>query len=115
MFLDLAKVYATVSPAKLIDVLGSIGICGIPQKLFVNYLSDRTQCVKINTTTSNATKVKYGIPQGTVLGPVLFILYINDIFTIPTRRQIISYADDMVTLHKQKLDRFKNKGWKQSS
>ena len=94
VFIDLAKAFDTVSHTLLLDSLNNIGIRGITLNLFESYLSNRYQCVKINGYLSNLRRVEYGVPQGTVLGPVLFNIYLNDLFSLPTKGSIITYADD---------------------
>ena len=61
---------------------------------FQNYLSNRKQCVQINNTTSSLHGISCGVPQGSILGPTLFILYINDLITHVKLFNLILYADD---------------------
>jgi hypothetical protein len=82
------------------DKLYKYGIRGIPHKLTESYLRNRTQHVKVTHTEGNQTReylsgsipVSYGVPQGSVLGPLLFILYINYIPHL-TKGRLIMYAD----------------------
>lgn len=93
-FLDLAKAFDTVDHQILIMKLSRYGIRGSPLQLIESYLENRQQRVKANEATSDYLTVQTGVPQGTILGPLLFILYINDMLTGVSDNTIISYADD---------------------
>lgn len=99
LFLDLSKAFDTVSIPKLLLKLEAVGIRGVALDLFRSYLSNRTQKVKIEEYTSEEEYITTGVPQGSVLGPTLFIIYINDLckLTIPFCN-IYTYADDTALL-----------------
>lgn len=72
-----------------------MGIRGIPLELFKDYLTDRKQRVKINNIYSDAIAVDYGIPQGSIVGPTLFLIYVNDLCQLQLMKgRIFTFADD---------------------
>lgn len=94
VFIDLKKAFDTVCHTQLINSLDNLGFRGNSLNLLKSYLDNRIQYTEINSVRSRANIVEYGVPQGTVLGPVLFILYINSLFDLQTSGSTISYADD---------------------
>ena len=93
-FLDLAKAFDTVHHQMLLDKLYNYGIRGSDYNLLKNYLTNRQQRVTLNKKTSKFESVIIRVPQGTILGPLLFILYINDLLLDMPENAIVSYADD---------------------
>ena len=80
----------------LLRKLFDMKICNRVIKWITSYLSDRTQCTRIGTNISNDMKVETGVPQGSILGPLFFLCYINDITNVCKNSQILMYADDTV-------------------
>jgi hypothetical protein len=96
VFLDLKKAFDTVDHEILTGKLKSFGLANREILWFQNYLSDRKQCVKTNDLTSSPQNINTGVPQGSILGPLLFTLYINDIETCVENSNLHLYADDTV-------------------
>ena len=96
VFIDLSKAFDTVSHSSLVNKLITFGIKSYELQWFTNYLLNRSQCVSFDGSMSEKFKITSGVPQGSILGPLLFILYINDIDNHLTRAHIIKYDDDTV-------------------
>ena len=79
VFVDLQKAFDTVNHQILLAKLDNYGICGFTNDWFKSYLSNRNQYISINGYDSRLAAISCGVPQGSVLGPFLFLLYINDL------------------------------------
>lgn len=102
VFLDLSKAFDTIDHDILLSKLEHYGIRGIALKWFKNYLHNRLQYVVVNGVKSQSRKVKYGVPQGSVLGPLLFLIYINDIINSSQLFTYSLFADDTCLLSHHK-------------
>lgn len=94
IFLDFKRAFETIEPYILIEKLRNYGIGALALKWFDSYLSNRKQCVRINGTISNVIENKLGVPQGSILGPLLFIIYINEFSNILKSCKLQMFADD---------------------
>ena len=92
--IDLKKSFDTLDHNILINKLDNIGIRGLPKVLLSSYLSNRSQYVKLNGAISNMEYISFGIMQGSVLGPLIFLIYINDMPNILKYSTSIIFADD---------------------
>ena len=94
IYLDFAKAFDKVDHEILIQKLKNIGIEGKLLEWICNFLNDRDQVVVVDNIFSYIAKVVSGVPQGTVLGPILFLIYLNDISDCLNSCDLSCFADD---------------------
>jgi len=99
IFLDLSKAFDTVNHKKLLNILPNFSITVTSLIWFTSYLENRKQTVRINGITGDDLFINCGVPQGSVLGPLLFILYINHMCNLDIDGRIVTYADDTCLLY----------------
>ena len=98
VFLDLSKAFDTIDHNILLHKLEFYGVRGLALNWFQSYLTDRKQYVLYNNVQSQTLDITCGVPQGSVLGPLLFLIYVNDIANCLAHSKLISFADDTTQL-----------------
>ena len=93
VFIDLKKAFDTVDHKLLVEQLSFYGVRGIANMWLENYLMNRKQYVVVDNQASRMQFIKCGVPQGSVLGPVLFLLFINDICNVSNLLKFVLFAD----------------------
>ena len=94
IFIDLSKAFDTINHKILLSKLYHYGFRGVPHDWFTDYLNNRQQCTKYESSMSEFNNIVCGVPQGSLLGPLLFLIYINDIYKSTPELSFVLYADD---------------------
>ena len=102
ILIDFRKAFDTVEHNILLEKLSHYGIRGTALKWFASYLIDRYQYVNYNNTISDMKEITCGVPQGSILGPLLFLLYINDIASVSHHLFSVLFADDTTLFYRSK-------------
>ena len=102
IFLDLSKAFDMVNHQILLDKLEYYGIRGLAKQWFESYLMNRMQFVSLGSCKSDMLNISCGVPQGSVLGPILFLLYINDFSNCSTILDFHLFPDDTNIFHRDK-------------
>ena len=102
VFVDVSKAFDVLSHDILLNKLFHYGVRGTALSLFKSYLADRFQRVVYDNSMSSVMPIKTGVPQGSVLGPLLFILFINDIEQCSSIMKFFMFADDTTIIHSAK-------------
>ena len=94
IFLDFSKAFNTINHHILLEKLYNYGITGLPHAWFLSYITNRKQNVKVGNTESSLKTITCGVPQGSTLGPLLFLLHINDLQRSSKKLTFRFFADD---------------------
>ena len=96
VFIDFSKAFDCVNHKILLSKLSNLGFSAGTVKWFSSYLNQRKQRTLANGTLSDYQSITYGVPQGSILGPALFIIFVNDMTRVVSKSKTGQYADDTV-------------------
>ena len=117
VFMDLSRAFDTISHSQLLTKLQAYGIRDNELEWFTDYMFERTQLVELNGSRSSEESVFTGVPQGSILGPLLFIVFFNDFVDCLKHSQVVKYADDTVIYFANKditmIESYLNKDFEQ--
>ena len=94
LYIDLSKAFDTLSFDIILQKLKHYGVMGTELRLLTDYLTNRKQYVVFNNHCSDITNIVNSVPQGSILGPLLFSIHINDLIRTSNKCKFIMYADD---------------------
>ena len=94
LMLDLSKAFDSIDHQRLLEKLRKLNVSDLTLAWFQSYLTDRTQRMRIQNSLSDSLTINHGVPQGSILGPLLFNIYINDLPSVCQNCNIKSYVDD---------------------
>ena len=111
LYLDLSKAFDTLDHSILLKKLNNYGIRGTANLWFKNYLSNRSLIAKVTPSPNKVVKserfdITYGTAQGSCLGPLLFILFVNDIHHLPIYSKLILFADDTTIFNSHSCSKY---------
>ena len=95
IFIDLSKTFDTVYHKIMISKIKNYGVRGVNLKLFESYLDNRKQFITYNNNNTSLEKITCGVPQGSILGPLLFLIYVNDLSQASNMSDPIMFTDDV--------------------
>ncbi len=97
-FIDVSKAFDSINHTVLLHKLWNYGVRGVAHKWFADYFANRKQFVQDNNMKSHLHHVECGVPQGSILGPLLFLIYVNDLPSVSSKSRILLFADDTTVL-----------------